>query len=124
MRTSTKVFAGAGAFGLVVGGIYWFVTYEDAGTVLLLSMGFAVLIVAGYLLRRARAPLPEDRADAGPADAGDEPVGTFILGSAWPAWLALASALVAAGLLFGVALVALGLALATVAVIGLIREGR
>jgi hypothetical protein len=35
------VFARPAAFGLIVGAVYWFVSYERAGTVLLLGFGTA-----------------------------------------------------------------------------------
>jgi hypothetical protein len=48
------VFARMAAFGLIVGGVYWFVAYEPAGTVLLLGFGAATAVAAGTIWARSR----------------------------------------------------------------------
>ncbi len=97
------------AFGLVVGGIYWFVTYEWAGTILLVLFGVAsagAAGVLGYLVRRrgsaagldglgAEGPLGDDR---GRLPAGSTAPFVFgfglflvVLGLAWGGWFVLAA---------------------------------
>lgn len=48
------VFARMAAFGLIVAGVYWFVAYEPAGTVLLLGFGAATAVAAGTIWARSR----------------------------------------------------------------------
>ena len=131
MKVAIRILAGTAAFGLVVGAIYWFLSYEAAGTTLLLGLGIAPLILAVYVEReQARdrpedgSPLPEDLPDARPEDAAGEEVGSFPAESAWPIALAGASVLVLGGVVYGPALLVLGLLGGTVAVMGLMRESR
>jgi cytochrome c oxidase subunit IV len=129
VRVAVRIFAGTGAFGFVVGGIYWFVSSEAAGTTLLLTMGIAPLVLAVYVQRqrsrlRGTEPSPEDRPDATPQDAAGEVVGSFPTESVWPISLAGASVLVLGGLVYGPALLVLGLLGFAVAVGGLMRESR
>ena len=85
----TRFFAFIGVFGLVLATIYWFATYELAGTVLLFAFGLAGSVAAARLIvsrpgRVARAaadaaPLagavgPEDgEGTGGGTDGGDRP---------------------------------------------------
>jgi hypothetical protein len=50
----TKFFAFLSAFALVIGAIYWFVSYEPAGSVLLLAFGVATGVMAVVLHRTGR----------------------------------------------------------------------
>jgi len=129
MKVAVRILVGTAAFGLVVGAIYWFISYEAAGTTLLLALGIAPLILAGYAERDRRAgvgkaSLPEDLPDARPQDAAGEDVGSFPAESVWPIVLAGASVLVLGGVVYGPALLVVGLLVGTVAVMGLMRESR
>lgn len=71
-----RFFLYVGAFGVVIGIVYWFLSYEVAGTVLLIGFGAANGIVGARLaaapvagLVRHRAGDPGRRADAGPGAA-------------------------------------------------------
>jgi Cytochrome c oxidase subunit IV len=122
MTTGIKVLLASGAFGLVVGAAHWMMTSEPAGTVLLLSFGVAPLVVAGYLWSRRTEPGPEDRADARPEETAGQPVGVFVATSAWPVILAVASMLLAGGLVFGIWLLLPAAALFTLALVRLAGE--
>ncbi len=126
MRVAVRILVGTAAFGLVVGTIYWFISYEAAGTTLLLALGIAPLILAVYVERdrRDKPTLPEDLPDARPQDAAGENVGSFPAESVWPIVLAGASVLVLGGVVYGLALLVVGLLVGTVAVMGLMRESR
>ena len=103
MKVEWKLFAGAGAFLVVTSSVYWFVSYEDAGTTLLALGVLSVLMVAGWLLVQSRKVglRPEDRGDATQADgAGD--LGYFPSLSVWPFVVAVGAVLIANGLVFGV----------------------
>jgi hypothetical protein len=51
----TRFFLFIGGFGLVLAGIYWFLTYEVAGTILLAGFGAGAGLI-GLALVRARPP--------------------------------------------------------------------
>jgi hypothetical protein len=54
MPEEVRFFGRSAAFAIVVGIIYWFVSYETAGTVLLLAFGLAGVIATWLLWRDAR----------------------------------------------------------------------
>jgi multisubunit Na+/H+ antiporter MnhC subunit len=114
------------AFGAISGTIYWFISYEPAGTFLLWSFSLMSLVVAGYLVLHGavRARSLEDDPDATPDRAAGHEVGTFPAASAWPLVLVLGSITVGASLVYGLLLLPVGLAVTAVAVLGLMRESR
>ncbi|MGH9176989.1 MAG: aa3-type cytochrome oxidase subunit IV, partial [Acidimicrobiales bacterium] len=66
MKTESYVFLGIAAFFAVITAVYWFASYEHAGsTMLLVTVGLG-LMPGLWLLWWARrmAPRPEDRPDA------------------------------------------------------------
>jgi uncharacterized membrane protein YidH (DUF202 family) len=48
------VFGRLAAFGLVAGGVYWFIAYELAGTVLLVGFGVATAVATALLWAKSR----------------------------------------------------------------------
>lgn len=125
MRTEPKFLLFAGMFSLVVAIVYWSLSHERAGSVLLLFMFLAPAFVGAYLVRRGwRLRRPEDRAEADPAEGAGAAVGRFHEASAWPLVLALGAAVAAVGLVFGAWPLVLGLVVVALAVAGLIRESR
>jgi hypothetical protein len=126
MTTGTKMFAAMAAFLAGIAIVYWFISYEEAGTVLL---GFGAMtsgIVAGYAARRGslRAPnaAAEDRPDARPDELAGEEIGSFPLSSPWPLVFAVAMVFVGAGLLYALVLLPVGVILAAISVLGFMRE--
>ncbi|MGH9226591.1 MAG: aa3-type cytochrome oxidase subunit IV [Acidimicrobiales bacterium] len=120
MKVEWRLFAGAAAFLALTGSVYWFVSYEDAGTTLLLMGLLAVGMVAGWLFlqsRRLGGPRPEDRADALPGDGAGE-LGCFPVASVWPFVLGWGAVVAANALVFGVWLGVTGLLIITVGIIG------
>ena len=117
-----RFFARSALFGLAIAVIYWFVSYEAAGSVLLLAFGVGSAIAAAFLaLQLARSgarPVgppwrwlalpPED--DEGPF--GD-PVGRIPLGSLAPLVGGFGLTVMALGLVFGPPLIVVGLFPAT-----------
>ena len=119
MKTESYVFLGIAAFFAVITAVYWFASYEQAGsTMLLVTVGMG-LMPGVWLLWWARrmAPRPEDRTDAVQAD-GAGPVGRFPGPTAWPVILATGAVLAANGLAFGVWPALPGAALVVIAVGG------
>jgi hypothetical protein len=125
VRTATKILLASAAFGAVIAAIYWFVAYEIAGTIFLAAMGASLLLAAAFAARRAGGGFPpEDRPEALPSEAAGERVGPLPDGSVWPVFLAAGSLVLAAGLIYGVWLVAIGGLIAAAALLGMTREGR
>jgi hypothetical protein len=124
MKVEWRLFAGAAAFLLLTGSIYWFVTYEDAGTTMLLMGLLAVGMIGAWLFLQSRkldGPRPEDRADADPGD-GAGPIGSFPVASVWPFVLGWGAVVAANALVFGVWLGVTGLLIVAVGVIGFAVE--
>jgi hypothetical protein len=99
-----KLFARMAAFGLVVGGGYWLLTYETAGTVLLLAFGLAagictLAIVIGARGAQARG---RDRAPSRVARVLDAPLAGREAVPA-PGWAPLGLAVGIGGLALGAA---------------------
>ncbi len=130
MKTGTKLFVVLFVFLAVVASVYWFLAYERAGATLLASAALMFAVLVGYGARRGVFRQREadadssDRSDATPADAAGETVGSFPLSSAWPLVFALGAVLAGASLIFGMLLLPVGLALISIAVLGLMRESR
>lgn len=124
MRTVTRVFLLSGAFGVLLAAVYWFITYEWAGSILLGLMGAAALLVSAYswLVSRGRRPPPEDRDDAAPFDAEAEEVASFTVDSPWPVVFGIGVAIAAGGLVFGAPLLLLGAVVVVIAAVGMMRE--
>jgi hypothetical protein len=123
VKTSVRFFVFAGAFGLVIGVIYWFLSYEQAGTVLLLLMGVAPLVIAGYLLVYAYRKLwAEDRPDASPEDAAGDELGHFSTGSLWPLIMAIGVVVGVEGFVYGRWFLIFGGLVFVAAMVGLMQE--
>jgi hypothetical protein len=108
LTDEAKLFGRMSAFGLLVGTAYWFLTYERAGTVLLLAFGGATGLAALAILVGARRG--RSAADAGTTPRGDVEalpgpgwaplgvatgLGSVALGAAFGPWLTIAGVLVA-----------------------------
>jgi hypothetical protein len=124
VRTTTKYFIALSAFGFGFGTLYWFLTYERAGSILLWSLGLTPLIVAAWVMRRRAFDGlgPQDDEDASPRDSAGEPVGSFPGPSIWPVFLVLGVIVTGAALVYGLLLLPVGIAIWAVAVVGLVRE--
>jgi hypothetical protein len=66
-----RFFQFVGVFGIVVTAIYWYVSYEPAGSVLLLAFGLASGLV-GVVLAAARRQAPQPRAGTPSGGRPDE----------------------------------------------------
>ena len=125
MRTESRFLLGAGAFAVAVGVVYWFISYEDAGFVLLTLMGVASALIGGYLLYRgARLNRSEDDPDAEPGGEAGAIVGRFSSGSIWPLVMGVGTALALQGFIYGAWLVGFGAVLFIWAAVGFMLESR
>jgi hypothetical protein len=126
VKTETRVVVFSSAFVAVIAGIYWFTSYEQAGTVLLGVGATAYAMLSGYMYlqvrRLAGAPRPEDRPDAS-VNAPAE-IGYFPAASVWPAALALGAVFITLGLVFGFWFMVIGGIVTIGAVIGYAVEAQ
>ena len=115
--------------------VYWFVSYEPAGTVLLLALGLAILGFVSVVAYEARSTVDELRPVGGPLrflnrvvgfsespavevpPLGVDP-GRIPLSSVWPILAAAAVVTIGLGLLYGAWLALPGIALGVVALYG------
>jgi hypothetical protein len=125
MRDETRVFLGVTAFFVVIGIVYWFTSYEEAGAVMLAASALMGFVAGGsiWLLSRRAPTRPEDREDATLAD-GAGPVGIFATQSIWPFAVGLSAAVFASGFAFGVWLVMVGGAAFVLSILGYVLEAR
>lgn len=125
MKTEGAVLVGIGTFFAVIAAIYWFTSYEDAGSVLLLlAAGLGAIPGAWLMLISRRSPPRLEDQDDADVTAGAGAVGTFPESSMWPLVFALGLALAGVGFVFGVWFALPGLPLAIAGLVGGIAEGR
>jgi ABC-type antimicrobial peptide transport system permease subunit len=114
----------AGFFG-IVGAIYWFTSYEDGGTMMLVGTCLLGLLPGGYYYwwHRKMGDRPEDRDDATIEDGAGQ-IATFPSSSIWPFVLGMGAFMLVLAFAFGTwfAFPAVGLILA--ALIGVTAESR
>jgi hypothetical protein len=108
LRTEIRVVMFSAVFVAGIAAIYWFTSYEHAGTTMLAVGAAAYSMMCGYLYLQARKldaghqGRPEDREDASPPAAGETEIGYFPSASVWPPAMGLGAVLIALGLVFGV----------------------
>lgn len=125
MKVESRFLIGVAAFFTVVGLIYWFTSYEDAGAVMLAFSAVLGLLPGSYLYwwsRRMR-PRPEDRDEATIAEGAGN-IGAFPDSSVWPLVLGGGVASIALAFVFGVWTAVLGAALVLSAIMGVVLESR
>lgn len=124
MKIASRLFIGAGVFFFVLFLIYWFMSYEPAGSTLLVVGAPACLLVGLYLHRLAGrgGSRPEDR-DGSPKEALHEVV-SVPAPSLWPLGVAFGSGTFAAGLVLGFWLALPGAILLLISIIALTLSGR
>jgi hypothetical protein len=125
VRVQGLIFIGTGVFVVVSGAIYWFTSYEPAGTVMLLAgLGLGVMPGAFLVWRSMVGSVPaEDRGDAEMGDGAGR-VGTFPTSSVWPVVLAGGAALTGVGLVFGLWSALPGLVFVAIAFVGATLQSR
>jgi hypothetical protein len=113
------IYLGTAVFLLVTAVVYWYLSYEQAGTVMLGLGGVLGLIVAGWLWFRWRGrPAGEPETPAEVAEAWAPHA------SGWPFWIGLGGATAAAGLAMTPWLIAPGAMVLVVGLVGWIGQSR
>lgn len=126
MRTATKYMIALFVFGALLGTLYWFISYEPAGAVLLWSFSLMPLIVAAYAVYHGamRDRWAQDDPEATAQRSSGEDLGTFPAATVWPIFLVLGVITTGASLVYGLILLPAGIGLMGWAVFGLMRESR
>jgi len=112
---SWKMFAGISVFMAVIGVVYWFASYEPAGTVML-GLAAALAGLCGVYLR-----VEHERADSG---AGHDEKQYLPHSSLWPFGIAVGALLAANGAIVGFAFAIPGVVLLMFAIAGFVAQTR
>ena len=130
MPEEIRFFVRVALFTVVITAIYWFVSYEEAGTVLLGGIFAGALIFSGLVLAAVRGARPRTRNPKHLIgfgdDAEEQPLelteDVFPTMSSWPIVLSLGAGLIGVGLIYGAWLWIPGAALAATAAWGWLTE--
>ncbi|MGI8753120.1 MAG: aa3-type cytochrome oxidase subunit IV [Acidimicrobiales bacterium] len=119
MKFEWKLIVGSAVFLGIVYAVYWFTSYEDAGSVMLLFGGCAYLMLGSFLLlqwrRRKSHPRPEDDPHAEHSAAD---LGFFPSASIWPAGIGLGAVFIALALIWGNWYLVIGIPLLLGSIVG------
>ena len=103
--------------------VYWFWSYEDAGSVMLVLAALMALAIGGYLLLLARRH--PDPAEPGPEGAAADISGLYLPhASVWPFGIGVGAMLLANGLALGRWATVPGLVVLVAALAGFTRQSR
>jgi Cytochrome c oxidase subunit IV len=140
VRVEALLLIGVGLFFGLVAIAYWFLSYEDGGTMMLVGTCFLGLLPGVFYfywhrrfegskyfywgqLDRAVGPRPEDREDA-TIEQGAGTIAAFPGSSIWPFILGSGAFFATLALVFGIWLLPVGIALIFIAAIGGTVESR
>lgn len=123
MKIESTLFGFLALFLIVVSAIYWLLSQDPSGTVMLLLAGGLATIIGYFLWFTARRmeARPEDRGDAEVSEGSGE-IGFFSPHSWWPIFMAASFSLTTLGLAFGYWLLVIGLGGLVVTTSGLLFE--
>jgi len=125
MRVEAILLLFLGVFFGIVGIVYWFWSYEDAGTAMLVGTSALGFLPGSYYFfwHRRMGKRVEDREDASIAEgAGD--INSFPSTSIWPFVLGMGAFLTLLSLVFGIWLILPGITLIITALVGVTAESR
>jgi multisubunit Na+/H+ antiporter MnhG subunit len=125
MKVEARFLVGVAIFFAVVGAGYWFWSYEQSGTAMLIGSFLLGLVPGSYYLwwSRRMKPRPEDRDDATLAE-GAGVIGTFPGSTIWPFVMGMGLFFATLSAAFGFWLLAPGFAAIFSAAIGYTIESR
>jgi len=114
LAVQSRVFLGIAVFMALIGVVYWFASYEPAGTTML-ALSSALAATCGVYLQIQ----DEHEPTAAPADEHYLPHS-----SVWPFGIGLGALLAVNGLIVGVGYAIPGVVVLAVAIVGLISQSR
>lgn len=121
MSVGARMMLGIGGFLAAISAVYWFLSYEEAGSVLLLLAAGLALIVGGYLWWATR----EHASSPSPAGADEEEAEHYLPhASLWPLGVGAGSVVLANGLALGLWAAVPGSMLLAASVVGYARQSR
>ena len=118
IKVQYRVYLGIGAFIFVTGVAYWFLSYEDAGTVLLLLAGVLGFVIGVWIWIQAHNPAATESIEEAAAEEW------LPHASIWPFWIGLGAAFAAGGLAMSPWLVVPGVFVLVIGVVGWSRQSR
>jgi len=123
MKIEGRLFAAGSAGFASIAAIYWYTAHDPIGTTGLTMSALLAALVAFYTLYTSKRvwPRPEDRLDANIEDADPE-YGFFSPHSWWPLVIGVAVMFTVFGLVFAVWLIALGVFVLVIGLIGWLFE--
>jgi energy-converting hydrogenase Eha subunit A len=123
VKIEGRLFALVAGFFFLIALIYWYVSRDPIGTTALVMSGALGFLVAFYLLYTSKRvfPRPEDRLDA-EIDEADPEYGFYSPHSWWPLAVGFSTFLVVLGLIFAVWIIALGVGVLMVSLVGWLFE--
>jgi hypothetical protein len=125
MRVEATILLFLGVFFGIVGIVYWFWSYEDAGTAMLIGTCTLGFLPGSYYFfwHRRMGQRVEDRDDASIAEgAGD--INSFPSSSIWPFVMGMGAFVTLISLVFGIWLIFPGISLIITALVGVTAESR
>ena len=119
------VLLGVATFFGIVGAVYWFTSYEDGGTMMLIGTCLLGLLPGSYYLwwHRRIGDRPEDRDDA-TIEEGAGQIATFPNSSIWPFVLGMGAFMLVLAFAFGSWFFFPAVGLMLTALIGVTAESR
>ena len=121
MSVGARMLLAIGAFLVMVSAVYWFFSYEEAGSVLLLLSAGLALIVGGYLWWATR----EHGNARFPAEQYEQEAEHYLPhASIWPLGVGAGSVVLANGLALGLWAAVPGSMLLAACVVGYARQSR
>jgi hypothetical protein len=123
VRTAVKFLAFSAVFSLAVATVYWFLSYEEAGSLLLGFLFLAPVVMGGYLFAKTRrvAGAEDDPNARHPEEAGAA-LGRFHPESLWPFVMGIGASVGLQGLIYGRWLLFAGAVIVAVSTAGMMRE--
>jgi hypothetical protein len=125
MRVEAIILLFLGVFFGIVGIVYWFWSYEDAGSVMLVGTSALGFLPGAYYFfwHRRMGKRVEDREDASIAEGAGE-INSFPGSSIWPFVMGMGAFLTLLSLVFGIWLIFPGISLIVSALVGVTAESR
>ncbi len=125
MKTEAFVLLGVATFFGIVGAVYWFTSYEDGGTMMLVGTCLLGLLPGSYYYwwHRRMGDRPEDRSDATIEDGAGE-IATFPGSSIWPFVLGMGAFMLILAFAFGIWFFFPAVGLILTALVGVTAESR
>ena len=125
MRVEAILLLFLGVFFGIVGIVYWFWSYEQAGTAMLVGTSLLGFLPGGYYFfwHRRMGQRVEDRDDA-TIEEGAGDINSFPSSSIWPFVLGMGAFLTLMSLVFGIWLIFPGISLILAALVGVTAERR